>query len=311
MHGPTVSQPCWPGSPYQPIPVDQQRVRHRSRSRCMESQRDFPGVTAQVQPVMHYQQPVRHRPPPDPRLPAADHRAGGRAAASPGDRLLRAWTWSGRPGWRRSTTSSCAAGRRQRGASVNAAGQVTARFTSRHPAGARRRPGHQPQRQAPAGRAERPGPAPSARREAEGNPGATTGAAVVMTTKGRVVAMASYPTYNPSIWTNGISAQEFHDAVRQRPRRADPEPRHPGRVRAGLDLEGDSTAAARRGRVLAVRPLRLPGRGRRSAATSSTTTSADRRPDVAAPGAGACPATRSSTDSPTTSGSTTTARRTS
>ena len=30
-----------------------------------------------------------------------------------------------------------------------------------------------------------------------------------MTTTGRVVAMASYPTYNPSIWTGGISEQEF------------------------------------------------------------------------------------------------------
>ena len=30
-----------------------------------------------------------------------------------------------------------------------------------------------------------------------------------MTTTGRVVAMASYPTYDPSVWTNGISASEF------------------------------------------------------------------------------------------------------
>ena len=54
--GPTVSQPCWPGSPYQPIPVDQQ-VSDTVALQIMESQRDFPGVTAQVQPVIHYQQP--------------------------------------------------------------------------------------------------------------------------------------------------------------------------------------------------------------------------------------------------------------
>ena len=35
------------------------------------------------------------------------------------------------------------------------------------------------------------------RTEAEGNAKATTGTAVVMTTTGRIVAMASYPTYNP------------------------------------------------------------------------------------------------------------------
>ena len=38
-----------------------------------------------------------------------------------------------------------------------------------------------------------------------------------MTTTGRVVAMASYPTYNPSMWTGGISEREFQAAVRQRP----------------------------------------------------------------------------------------------
>ena len=31
-----------------------------------------------------------------------------------------------------------------------------------------------------------------------------------MTTTGRVVAMASYPSYNPSVWTGGISKQEFN-----------------------------------------------------------------------------------------------------
>jgi penicillin-binding protein 2 len=45
--------------------------------------------------------------------------------------------------------------------------------------------------------------------QAEGNPGATSGAAVVMTTTGRIVAMASYPTYDPSVWTGGISEREF------------------------------------------------------------------------------------------------------
>ncbi len=44
---------------------------------------------------------------------------------------------------------------------------------------------------------------------AEGNLGATTGAAVVMTTSGRVIAMASYPSYNPGIWTRGISERQY------------------------------------------------------------------------------------------------------
>ncbi|HJY65581.1 MAG TPA: penicillin-binding transpeptidase domain-containing protein, partial [Streptosporangiaceae bacterium] len=48
------------------------------------------------------------------------------------------------------------------------------------------------------------------RSRASGN-AANQGAAVVMTTTGRVVAMASYPDYNPSVWTGGISQQEFNN----------------------------------------------------------------------------------------------------
>src|SRR5262249_60601104 len=47
------------------------------------------------------------------------------------------------------------------------------------------------------------------RAQSYGTPGATSGAAVVMTTTGRVLAMASYPTYDPSIWNGGISNREF------------------------------------------------------------------------------------------------------
>ena len=48
-----------------------------------------------------------------------------------------------------------------------------------------------------------------ARSRASGN-AANQGAAVVMTTTGRVVAMASYPDYDPSVWTGGISQRQFN-----------------------------------------------------------------------------------------------------
>ena len=48
-----------------------------------------------------------------------------------------------------------------------------------------------------------------ARSRASGND-ANQGAAVVMTTTGRVVAMASYPDYDPSVWTGGISQRQFN-----------------------------------------------------------------------------------------------------
>ncbi len=52
-----VSQPCWPGSPYQPIPVAE-HVPDQVALQVLESQREFPGVTAQVQPVVNYPQPL-------------------------------------------------------------------------------------------------------------------------------------------------------------------------------------------------------------------------------------------------------------
>src|SRR5258708_17799645 len=51
-----VSQPCWQGSPYQPIPVAEQ-VPASVALQIMENQADYPGVSAQAQPVTHYVQP--------------------------------------------------------------------------------------------------------------------------------------------------------------------------------------------------------------------------------------------------------------
>src|SRR5580700_5860659 len=51
-----VSQPCWVGSPYQPVPVDQD-VSDRVALQIMENPGEYPDVTAQVQPVVDYPEP--------------------------------------------------------------------------------------------------------------------------------------------------------------------------------------------------------------------------------------------------------------
>ena len=60
-----------------------------------------------------------------------------------------------------------------------------------------------------------------------------------MTTTGRVLAMASYPTYDPSVWTGGISEREFKRLFGTARWRADPGPGHAGRVPARLHVQGD------------------------------------------------------------------------
>src|SRR5499426_150726 len=202
---PGVSQPCWQGSPYQPIPVDQ-HAPDAVALQIMESRGDFAGVTAQVQPVIDYQQPYST---------AAAQMLGYLQPITPQQVRQRHLPVTGFSGVDLVGQAGLEAQYDQqlRGTAgrqvlrVNAAGEVTS-VRQQTPAV----PGNtlvtsinaQLQQDTQNALAQA-----IARAQAEGNPGATTGAAVVMTTRGRVIAMASYPTYNPSVWTGGISSQQF------------------------------------------------------------------------------------------------------
>ena len=208
----TVHQPCWQGSPYQPIPVAQ-NVSDQVALQVLESQREFPGVTAQVQPVTEYVQPVAS---------AMSQVLGYLQPITAEEMKKRGLPETGFSGVDLVGQAGLEAQYDQqlRGTigdkvvSVNAAGQVT---------------GTVKQTNAMAGddlvtsiNAQVQQDAENAlanaihKTQSEGNADAKTGAAVVMTTTGRIVAMASYPTYNPNIWTGGISEREFKAAVRER-----------------------------------------------------------------------------------------------
>ena len=200
-----VSQPCWQGSPYQPIPVAQQ-VPAAVALQIMENQGDYPGVTAQAQPVTHYVQPyatdaaqlLGYLQPITPQEVAQRHLpvtgfsgvdlVGQAGLEEQYDGQLR-----GTPGTQTLT--------------VNAAGTVTGIRRQASPkAGNTLVTSLNAQLQVDTYN-DLVNALHSA--QAEGNTGATSGAAVVMTTTGRVLAMASYPTYDPSIWNGGISKREF------------------------------------------------------------------------------------------------------
>jgi penicillin-binding protein 2 len=200
-----VSPPCWPGSPYQPIPIAQ-NVTPKIALEVLENQRLYPGVNAAVRPVIHYHQPISTNLAPtlgylqpitasqakQQGLPATGFTSvdlvGQAGLELQYDRQLR-----GTPG-----ISKLA---------VNAAGQVTATVSA-----VKQRPGDYlvtsinaaVQQEAEQALAD---VIPSS--QLGGNPANTGGAAVVMTTTGRVLALASYPTYNPAIWTGGITEAEF------------------------------------------------------------------------------------------------------
>ncbi|NVI89782.1 penicillin-binding protein 2 [Actinomadura sp. BRA 177] len=206
---PTVKRPCWPGSPYQPIPVED-HVDPKRALQIMERQEDFPGVTAQIQAVREYPepdgasaaqvlgylQPVTQE--------ELDKRKGLKVTGYSGvdlvgragleaqyDRALR-----GEPGYRRVL--------------VDSQGRVTGT--------AEEQPATSGSNLVTSIDAGVQGAAEKALKHAidsarKGGKPADAGAAVVMDVRtGRMVAMASYPSYDPTIWTGGIS-QDKYDAL--------------------------------------------------------------------------------------------------
>ena len=201
-----IPQPCWAGSPYQPIPVAQ-NVSDRVALQVMEEHKEFPGVSAQVQPVIDYPQPDGANPaqvlgylqPITPQEIASRHL---KVTGFSGVDLV------GQAGLEAQYDSLLRGTAGTQVVSVNAAGDVTGTIGQTSPVtGDDLVTSINAQIQADVQNALN---GAINRSRASGN-AANQGAAVVLTTTGRVVAMASYPDYNPSVWTGGISQQEFND----------------------------------------------------------------------------------------------------
>ncbi|WP_051753520.1 penicillin-binding protein 2 [Streptosporangium amethystogenes] len=197
--GPGVTRPCWPGSPYQPIPIDAD-VTTREALQILERQEEFPGVTAEVQAVREYPsrsagaqalgylQPITQE--------ELNRRDGLRAAFSGVDLVGRDGLESvydvslrGTPGMRRVQVDRLGKviGVEQHVSPVPGDTLITS-IDSRVQATAEK-----------------------ALAEAmKGAPTADGAAAVVLDVKtSRVIALASAPTYDPAIWTGGISEAQY------------------------------------------------------------------------------------------------------
>ncbi|GAA5078552.1 penicillin-binding protein 2 [Thermocatellispora tengchongensis] len=197
--GPGVGKPCWPGSPYQPIPIAGD-VSTRQALQILERQESFPGVTAEIQAVRQYPlktaaaqvlgylQPITQE--------ELDRRKGLADAFSGVDLMGRDGLESvyddelrGTPGLRR-----VAVDRMGKALGVERQVAPTAGHTlitsidadvqmvvERALANAMKR-----------------------------SPKADGAAGVVLDARtGRVIALGSVPSYDPGIWTGGISAAEY------------------------------------------------------------------------------------------------------
>jgi penicillin-binding protein 2 len=208
--GPGIKRPCWPGSPYQPIPVDD-RVTSKKALQIMERQEDFPGVTAQVQAVRQYPrpegagaaqalgylQPITQE--------ELDKRKGLKVTGYSGVDLV------GRDGLEGQYDAELSGTPGVRTVNVDSQGRVTG--TAREQPSA---PGSNLVTSIDAGvqavvEKSLDNAIKSARKQGAK---ADTAAGVVLDVRtGRVVALASTPTYDPSIWAGGVSQQQYDDLL--------------------------------------------------------------------------------------------------
>jgi len=204
--GPGIKRPCWPGSPYQPIPVDD-RVSMRVALQIMERQEDFPGVTAQVQAVrqfpkpagagaaqaLGYLQPITQG--------ELDRRKGLKVTGFSGVDLI------GRDGLEGEYDSDLRGAPGVRSVMVDSKGRVTGTAREQHPvAGSNLVTSIDARVQSIVEKAL--GRAVNHARQLHNKGDAAAGVVLDVRT-GRVVALASYPTYDPSIWAGGVTQEQY------------------------------------------------------------------------------------------------------
>lgn len=200
-----VSQPCWPGSPYQPIPVAE-HVPDSIAVQIMQDHAQYPGVSAGVNPVARYPQPNGANP------AQVLGYLGPITAQQMKQQHLPTTGFSGvdlvgQAGLEQQYNQDLQGTPGQEVLSVNSAGQQLGVVRNTPP-----KTGNNLVTSINArlqGDVQNVLASTIRKAQLQGNVHATTGAAVVMTTGGRVIAMASAPTYDPSIWEGGISEKQY------------------------------------------------------------------------------------------------------
>ncbi|MFG3440924.1 penicillin-binding protein 2 [Nonomuraea sp. NPDC047897] len=197
--GPTVSQPCWTGSPYQPVPIEE-KAGTREALQILERQEEFPGITAEIQSVRQYPlgqagaqmlgylQPVTEA--------ELEKREGLKAAYSGVD-------LAGRDGLEQVYDEALRGKSGQRRVQVDRMGKPIGLEQEVRPVS-----GDHLITSIDAGLQEVTERA--LHRAMERAPKADGGAAVVLDARtGRVLALSSAPGYDPGIWAGGITAGAY------------------------------------------------------------------------------------------------------
>ncbi|MGI5274432.1 penicillin-binding protein 2 [Nonomuraea sp. CA-218870] len=204
--GPGVPKPCWTGSPYQPVPLDE-KVDTREALQILEQQEKFPAVSAEIEAIREY--------------PLADAGAQMLGYLSP----VTEAELEKRVGLKATFSGVDLAGRdgleyvydhELRGKAGIRRVQVD---RMGKPLGVEKEvpsvPGHHLVTSID-GRIQAITEA-ALRRAMKAAPGADGGAAVVLDARtSRVLAMSSAPGYNPSVWAGGISERTYRHLLSEK-----------------------------------------------------------------------------------------------
>ncbi|MFF3762908.1 penicillin-binding protein 2 [Streptomyces sp. NPDC001922] len=205
-------QPCWNGSPYQPIPVTDEATTQQALQ-IRERAEDFPGITAEPTAVRRYPAPAKSRtsqvlgylsPVTD------DEIAEAKNSRSP---LLRS-DQIGRSGLERSYDKYLRGKAGVTRYEVDNLGRVIGQDRSDKSVAGSSVVTSIDSRVQGVAEKELDGAMKEARKQMDRNTNrhyeADAGAVVVMEAKtGRVVAMASNPDYDPNAWVGGISGKDY------------------------------------------------------------------------------------------------------
>ncbi|MFE9423371.1 penicillin-binding protein 2 [Kitasatospora sp. NPDC006697] len=213
-------QPCWNGSPYQPIPVTDQATTQQAMQ-IMERREDFPGITAQPTAVRQY-------PSPDGAnaaqllgylSPVTDDEVSKTAGKTgkdkylPSDEIGRAGLESVYDQDLRGTTGVDRLEVDNLGRVIGSAGTTPAQPGDNVVTSIDSRV----QKVVEDNLVQAMNDARTQfDKETNKNYVADSGAAIVMDVHtGRVIAMASAPTYDPNLWVGGISAKDYANLTNQ------------------------------------------------------------------------------------------------
>ncbi|WP_017558493.1 penicillin-binding protein 2 [Nocardiopsis baichengensis] len=208
--GPEVSRPCWPGSPYQPVTLADD-VDARAALQILERREDFPGISAQQLAVrdyphgelaaqaLGYLQPVTQE--------ELEAREELRKQFSGVDQV-------GRDGLEATYDAELRGTAGVRTLAVNNRGEVTGVVDEQRPEPGMHLVSTIDQRvQKTVEDALRRG---IDRARKAGHPASSAAGVVMDVRTGGLVAMASLPSYDPSVWQGGIDQETFDELLSEK-----------------------------------------------------------------------------------------------